>query len=256
MIKVLAIILFALMGIIGEERGVMSFFTLICNVAVFIMATYMMAKGKSPMVVVFICCCILCAITLFYQNGINKKTWAAFLAVQIVVILMSASAWVVGNKSIIGGYNDISIFEDDAMFLDENIDVDMEHVEIAIIIMGLLGSIMDTAIAIATAVYEVYRHNEDLTEKGLFKSGIIMGKDILGTTSNTLVLAGIGESILLFNRYKRFNYSFLDMINSEAFFQEFVFIIFGAIGCVLIIPITAFLICKILKKEKKIKLSV
>ena len=215
MIKVLAIILFALMGIIGEERGVMSFFTLICNVAVFIMATYMMAKGKSPMMVVFICCCILCAITLFYQNGINKKTWAAFLAVQIVVILMSASAWVVGN---------ISIFEDDAMFLDENIDVDMEHVEIAIIIMGLLGSIMDTAIAIATAVYEVYRHNEDLTEKGLFKSGIIMGKDILGTTSNTLVLAGIGESILLFNRYKRFNYSFLDMINSEAFFQEFVFI--------------------------------
>ena len=129
---------------------------------------------------------------MFYQNGINKKTWAAFLAVQIVVILMSASAWVVGNKSIIGGYNDISIFEDDAMFLDENIDVDMEHVEIAIIIMGLLGSIMDTAIAIATAVYEVYRHNEDLTEKGLFKSGIIMGKDILGTTSNTLVLAGIG----------------------------------------------------------------
>ena len=155
-----------------------------------------------------------------------------------------------------GGYNDISIYEDDAMFLDENIDIDMEHVEIAIIIMGLLGSIMDTAIAIATAVYEVYRHNEELTEKGLFKSGIIMGKDILGTTSNTLVLAGIGESILLFNRYKRFNYSFLDMINSEAFFQEFVFIIFGAIGCVLIIPITAFLICKILKKEKKIKLSV
>ena len=95
-----------------------------------------------------------------------------------------------------------------------------------------------------------------MTEKGLFKSGIIMGKDILGTTSNTLVLAGIGESILLFNRYKWFNYSFLDMINSEAFFQEFVFIIFGAIGCVLIIPITAFLICKILKKEKKIKLSV
>ena len=51
MIKVLAIILFALMGIIGEERGMMSFFTLICNVAVFIMATYMMAKGKSPMMV-------------------------------------------------------------------------------------------------------------------------------------------------------------------------------------------------------------
>ena len=110
MIKVLAIILFVLMGIIGEERGMRSFFTLICNVAVFIIATYMMAKGKSPMMVVFICCCILCAITLFYQNGINKKTWAAFLAVQIVVILMSASAWVVGNKSIIGGYNDISIF--------------------------------------------------------------------------------------------------------------------------------------------------
>ena len=125
----------------------------------------------------------------------------------------------------------------------------MKEVQIAIIIFGILGAIIDTSIAISTSVYEVYRNNENLSSKELFKSGIVMGKDIIGTTANTLLFTSIGESMMMFLLFKNFGYTFERIINTKAMFQQLIFTVFGGIGCVIIIPITSFLISNNIKEK-------
>jgi uncharacterized membrane protein len=83
------------------------------------------------------------------------------------------------------------------------------------------------------------------------QSGKNVGKDILGTTSNTLLFAGMGEILLLFIWLSKMNhYSIPQLINSKAVFQELIIILVSNIGCLLIIPISVLVISYLLKQSK------
>ncbi len=249
MIKILAGIFFFLVIIIGEERGVNSILSLLGNIGVLLISIYMMCNGSNPILISILASIILSVIILFGQNGINEKTKTSFIAVQLVILLMISASMITGSKTAIKGYNDLDVYEEDAMYLSTDINVNMKEVQIAIIIFGILGAIIDTSIAISTSVYEVYRNNENLSSKELFKSGIVMGKDIIGTTANTLLFTSIGESMMMFLLFKNFGYTFERIINTKAMFQQLIFTVFGGIGCVIIIPITSFLISNNIKEK-------
>lgn len=251
MIEVLAIVLLILIYTIGGERGIISLLALVGNILVVLASLLIMGWGINPLLVTITGCIIISTITLFYQNGKNAKTIAAFISVIIVIVLLVLIVYKFGVISNIGGFNEIRVRQDDMMELSKDINTNMISIAISVIIIGLIGAIMDTAIAISSAVYEVFRNNRNLNEKQLFSSGISIGKDILGTTANTLFFAFIGESLMLFIYYMNYNYSFLDIINSKSFFQEFINIIFSAIGCVIIIPTVSFIIAYILKRPNK-----
>ena len=65
------------------------------------------------------------------------------------------------------------------------------------IIDGALGAVMDVAMSIASASYEVYAVNPEITIKEQIKSGLNVGRDVMGTMANTLILAYIGSSVPL-----------------------------------------------------------
>ena len=67
----------------------------------------------------------------------------------------------------------------------------------SIIIIGLIGTINDTSIAISSALYELHENNKKLKPKDLFISGMNIGKDVMGTMTNTLILAYVGGSLTL-----------------------------------------------------------
>ncbi len=58
--------------------------------------------------------------------------------------------------------------------------------------MSTIGAIVDTAISITSPMREIHQQNPDITRKDLFMSGIRIGRDILGTSSNTLFFAFFG----------------------------------------------------------------
>ena len=120
----------------------------------------------------------------------------------------------------------------------------------AVVLFGLLGAIMDTALSIATAQFEVYQNNNELTNKELIKSGWNIGKDILGTTVNTLLFACLGESLFLMLLFFRYEYSFVDLINSKAFVQELLIIAVSNIGCISVIPLSSVITAKMLIRKR------
>lgn len=249
MIVILAIIFFALFMIVGGERGAISMIALIGNIGVFIISIIAMSFGLPPILVTIIACVFVNSLTLVYQNGKNKKTKAAVLSVLAVLAFLLPFVYWITKRMHIAGLNEITLLSDLKIYYSFNIKINMEMICISMVIIGVLGAIMDTAVAVSSALFEVYRNNRHLTEKELFKSGLSIGKDILGTTLNTLYFAYIGEALMLMLYMKKYNYSFLKFVNSEAFLQDFTCIVMSAVGCMLIIPLSALITTKIIKRE-------
>ena len=251
MIKALAVILIILLYLIGGERGIITFISLCFNIAVLSISIILMSWGWDPVIVTFVSCLIICYISLFYQNGKNSKTVASFCAVIIILLILFAVSYFVGNVSHLGGINEIMRYEDEIARLAPDINISMRKIAVSMIITGLIGAAMDASIAVSSAVYEVFKNNRCLSLMELFKSGINIGGDILGATVNTLYFACLGESLTLFILFKNYHYSILEVINSKAFCQEFVDITFSCISCILVIPLTAIIISYILKNLNK-----
>ena len=98
---------------------------------------------------------------------------------------------------------------------------------------------------------EIFIHNPLMDRYHLFKSGMNVGKDILGTTTNTLYFAFIGGYLALIVWFKDLSYSLGEVINSKVFSSEIISIFCIGTGAILIIPITAWLTAFTLTWRKK-----
>ena len=251
MIKILLLLIFILLFLIGGNRGIVAMLSLIGNIGVILLSIVLIYWGINPILVTLGLCIIVSCITLFYQNGRNYKTISAFISVMIVMLLLVLVVYKLGVYSDINGFDKIKQNQDDMVGLSLNIDIDMVKLGISVIIIGLIGSILDTAIAVSSAEYEVYVNNTSINKSELFISGINIGKDILGTTINTLFFAYFAEGLMLFILMYNIDSSILRILNSKIFFQGFFSILFSVIASILVIPITSYVTSYVLNNKQK-----
>lgn len=235
----LGIVFLILILLVGGERGAVSFISLAFNSIILILAILIMASGISPYLVTVTLAFMVGGITLIYQNGSSIKTWTALIASITVTIGMAVLSAIVVKKGQLSGLDEIEQKSDYALYYDFNLQIDMRTIYTCVIIIGMLGAVIDTAIAVTSALYEVALHHPYLTQMELYKSGMTIGKDILGTTMNTLCFAYLGEALMMFLYMEHYEYSFLQLINSKAVLQDLSCILLSAIGCVLTVPVSA-----------------
>ncbi len=239
MIIKLVIILFFLMLFVGGDRGLTSFFTLVRTVIAFIVNVYLIAWGLPAVPVTLIVCVFLIAGVIYGQNGWNAKMHGAAVSAATVVVLIMITIGPILNRAGISGYNEIEQYEEISMYLSADLSVSMASVAVSATVLGVLGAVMDTAVAVSTAVNEVYVNNPHFDKKILVDSGFAVGKDILGTTVNTLLFAGFGESIMLANLFLKNENTFSEIINSKALFQEVAALFVAVMGCLVVIPLAS-----------------
>lgn len=240
MILKLVIILFFSMLFVGGDRGLTSFFTLVRTAIAFTVNVYLIAWGLPAVLVTLVVSAFLIASVIYGQNGWNPKMHGAAVSAAIVVIVIMVIIGPILNVAGISGYNEIEQYEEISMYLSANISVSMSEVAVAATVLGVLGAVMDTAVAVSTAVNEVYVNNPMLDRGSLVESGMAVGRDILGTTVNTLLFAEFGESIMLANLFLKSENSFYEIINSKALFQEISALFVAVMGCLLVIPLSSY----------------
>lgn len=245
--KILTLLMFILLVWIGGKRGIKLFISLIINFIILMLAFYFIALGFNPIVISLIGCLIITYIILYFVNGENIKTKASLHSVIIVLLILVVSIFLVTKITRISGFGYES-YEEINMF-SYDVALDFTDVSIALILIGLIGATVDTSVAISSALYEVHENNKELSKKELFLSGITIGKDILGTTTNTLLFAFLGEFLTLLIWFKDVGYSLLDILNNKTFCAEFIKILFSGMGCILVIPITALIVANRLTKK-------
>ena len=123
------------------------------------------------------------------------------------------------------------------------------------ILISSLGAVMDVSISIASSVQEIYSLNPKLTEKELFISGMNVGRDMMGTMVNTLILAFAGTSLSMFIVIYSYN-----LTNNQLFNMDMVNIVVlegltGSFAVILTVPIIAYISSQLIpdwiKNEKK-----
>lgn len=245
---VLLIILLILMIYVCGFRGIKLFLSIIVNFLLLIITFYIITIGINPIIVSLLACYLICRIVLYKVNGDNKKTRISMKSIIIVLFILIISIIIMTRLSRIAGFG-YEEFEEINMF-SYDIGIDFTNISSCLILIGLIGATIDSAMAISSALYEVKDNNKNLSSKELFISGISIGRDILGTTVSTLFFAFLGEFMTLLIWYKTGNYTFGDIINSKTFASEFIKILFSIIGSILVIPITSYISSKDLTKNK------
>ena len=244
---ILLFILLLLMIYVGGKRGFKIFISLVMNFIVLIITFYLITLGLNTVVVTLLGCLVVSYITLYYVNSENIKTKASMKSIFLTLILLISFVFLYTYITRIAGFSYES-YEEINMF-SYDIHIDFTNISIAIILISLIGATIDSSIAISSALYEVYINNKHLSKKELFISGINIGRDILCTTTNTLLFAFLGDFMTLVIWFSSLNYSFLEVINSKSFASEFIKILFSASGCILVIPITAYITSYLLKNS-------
>lgn len=245
----LAAILFILMVLIGGKKGARSFLSLFFNFSViFVAIFFMMDPGINPIIITLIACAVISCINLFYINGINKKTKTAFLSSIITILILIIFIAIVTEKLMIQGFGEEEI--DELTIFSLYIGVDFVKISASMIIMSTIGAITDVAISITSPMRELLIHNPLMKRKDLFASGLSIGKDILGSNTNTLFFAFIGGYLALLLWFKDLAYSMGEIINSKVFSAEVVIILSAGIGIAIVIPIASWINAYFLVKEK------
>ena len=246
---ILIILLFLLMIYIDIKRGIKLFLSIIFNFIILMIIFYLIALGLNPIICSLIGCFIISYIILYYVNEKNIKTESSLKSVIIVLIILSFLIFFVTKISRIAGFGYES-YEEINMF-SYDVKIDFTNIAISMILISLIGATVDSSIAISSALYEVYDNNKNLSKKDLFLSGMNIGKDILCTTNNTLMFAFLGEFMTLLIWFYKGDYSFLEIVNAKTFVSEMIKILFSAVGCIIVIPITAYITTETLKKDDK-----
>lgn len=240
---------------VGRRVGLRSLFV-ICF-AVFVILELMIPlilKGAwSITAVTFMISALIALVTQVTVSGWNPKTWGASLGtvggVAVAGLLASAS---ISLMHLTG------LDTEEAIMLKVTYlsSVNFQDVLFAGIILGSLGAVMDVAISIASSQYEIKCSCPDLNFGGLFKSGLNVGKDIMGTMSNTLILAYLGSFlplILLITAQK--NLPLIKVLNLNLIVTEIVRSVTGSIGLICAIPITAAITAFFLTSKQQSRLQ-
>ncbi|MFJ7971665.1 YibE/F family protein [Psychrobacillus sp. NPDC096389] len=249
---VLAGILFLLMTLIGGRKGVRSFFALFFNFAVIMITVILMNDPNiDPVILTLIACVLISCINLFYINGVNSKTKTAFLSTIICIVVLLLFIIFITNKAMIQGFGEEEIGELGMFSL--LVEVDFVKIMVSVIIMSTIGAITDTAIAVSSPMREIHYHHPDISRKDLFLSGLAIGRDILGTSANTLFFAFFGGYLALLIWFKDLSYSVGEIVNSKIFSAEMITILCAGIGVTLVIPITTWITAYFFVRNKETK---
>ena len=135
------------------------------------------------------------------------------------------------------------------LFLNSEKPIDLRAIIFAAIILGAVGAIMDVSMSLSSSLAEMKEQVGDMSAAQITRSGMVVGRDIMGTMANTLILAYIGSSLSVTLLLAAYNSSTpLLLFNSEMILVELLQAVAGSLGILLTIPLTS-LVCGILYRN-------
>lgn len=236
---IVLVIFFVATIAVGGKTGAKSLLglliTLACLFGVLIPA---LMKGAPTLLMVFLTCAYIAVVTLAILGGLQQKTVCAMLGTISGTALAMFFGLFAQSLLRIDGMR-----TDDAEALLQlnqmGIPLGISGLLVGGVIISALGAVMDVTMGISSALTEVYEANTKLSRKDLFRSGMNIGRDMVGTMTNTLILALLGSSLVLIIYLYSLGLSSNQFISSAYLSIEVISSISSSIGVILSIPLTA-----------------
>ena len=236
----------------GKRKGVAAiaalFVTLVNVVFLFIP---LLINGVPAILSAIIVVLLSTMYTMFVLNGICRKSIIATLCCTLCTTLAGVLAYIVG---LMGGISTLNTPEaENLLFITENTGFRIDNLLTAGILIAAMGAVMDTSMSLVSSLFEIKEQNKDITKKQLFECGMNIGRDIMGTMTNTLVLAFAGASINSVLVYYMYSMPYINLINTDFFVVEAVKGLIGSMAVVFSIPVATILTVQFMDGNKIIK---
>lgn len=235
-----------LLLLIGRKKGLYSLLSIIATVTlIFFMLMPMILHGFCPIASAVLVGILSTIITIYLVGGFNSKSSSAIIGTSLSLVFAGGLSLITIYLAHLTGFAG-----EESMFLySAHSELDFQGLLSASMIIAALGALMDTGVSIASAINEIYETDKTLTVKQLFKSGMNIGKDVIGTMSNTLILVYLGSSlplVLLSN-----NIDLQKFFNLNQVATEISSAIIGSIAILLCVPLTAIISAYLIKNQKQ-----
>lgn len=232
------VIFLAVVCLIGGKKGVLAciglIFTFICIIWLYIPMIY---KGYSPFLAAILVAAVTTFVIMYLLGGLSGKTACAVAGTVGGVVIAGISAFLFGKAAHLTGYNAPEI---ESMLVLENIrGIRVGELLFSGLLISALGAVMDVAMAISSTVFEIHDQMPELNRKGLFRSGMNVGRDAMGTMVNTLILAFVGSGVSTLLLTYAYKLPYLQIINSNNIVIEVMQGISGSMGVILTVPIVS-----------------
>ncbi len=246
-IVLLVAVFLLLIVIIGRAKGISTILSLIFTVlAVFMVYIPSILKGYNVYLMTIIVSGFTIFMSLIIINGWNKKTACAIFGNVMGVAISGILAIVISRAWGLTG-----VVEEEYVLLSQyDTPIDLLSLVWGGVVIGALGAIMDVAMSIASAMKELNDEMRDKTFGRMLRSGMNIGRDAIGTMTNTLILAYIGGALATVLLLVAYNKNLYYLFNMEMIMAEILSAIVGSIGILAAVPATAIFSAYIFNREK------
>lgn len=246
---ILGILFVVLVLLFGRKKGVNTIISLgFTCAAVFMVFVPSVLSGYNIYLWSIITCVYIIAMTLTVTEGYSKKTLAAVIGCTSGVVVAGILTVITSHFLKLSG-----ITGSDSINLIMNFELDLNALSFAGVILGAVGAVMDVSVSISSSLKEIHDQVEKPTFGGLVKSGVNIGRDIMGTMANTLVLAYIGCELSATLLQVTYSSSLATLFTREKIVAELLQALVGSIGILLTIPLTAVVSSALYIGVRKIK---
>lgn len=232
-----AVLYLAALCLVGGLKGVKGALGLVFTFAsilfIYLPLVYL---GHSPFWVSVMICGLTTAVTMYLIGGATKKTLCATAGTLAGVIIAGITATVFSRMSGISGWNVSDI--ETLLTLNQTNGIQVGGLLFSGLLISALGAVMDVAMSISSAMQEICDQNQEITRFQLMRAGMRVGRDMMGTDSNTLILAFAGTSISMLLLNYAYDLPFLQVINSNNIGIAVMEGLSGSFGIVLSVPAT------------------
>ncbi|BBO80672.1 hypothetical protein DSCO28_12380 [Desulfosarcina ovata subsp. sediminis] len=245
-IYLFAFVFLLTMVVVSGKKGLMSclslIYTFVCILLIFLP---LIMRGYSPVWVAIGLVILVTSANMIFLNGISKKTFCAIMGTASGVILSGIILIIFSKLMHVSGFN---LEEAESLlFIRQKTGLGVENILFAGILIASMGAVMDTALSIVSAINELHANMPNFGAMKLFKAGMNVGKDMIGTMSNTLILAFAGAALSTIIVLHFYSVQYNHLINSNFVAIEIAQALSGSMAVVLTIPLTAAITARILE---------
>lgn len=234
---VLLLVFAASMLLVGRGKGLRALMGVVYTLLILILFTMQaIYHGFHPLAVAALSIILCTGISLLLLNGISKRTAVAVASTTAGVCVTGVVFALFSGLLHLSGYNMENA--ETLLLIGESTGLLIRHLLLVSVLISALGAVMDVAVSLTAALEEMVCLKPEIKRNELFRAGMNVGKDMIGTMSNTLILAYAGTALNTMLCLMAYGYQFRQLLSSDYLTIELAQGLCATIGVVLTVPVT------------------
>ena len=196
----------------------------------------LLLQGVNPIAAAFVTVVVLTVIIDLLVAGFTKRCAIAIAGSLAGTLVTCTSAILLTHLLKLDG-GDLPYVV--PLLAQSSMTIDTRSLYIGMMFLANSGALMDLSMDVAVSLEEIRFHKPDISRTALIRSGLVVGRSVLGTMTTTLMLAYSGNYLSMLMYFAGQGTALMDVINFKYVASQLLNTLVGSFGLIAAAPLTA-----------------